>query len=103
MQFDFSLSATAEKEIRKSFDWYEEKSDGLGFRFVAAIDDAINSISKNPEAYHNRKGNSREFVVKTFRYVIVYRVLKKESLISILHIFHTSRNPKYKYKRKSGN
>ncbi|HVW15104.1 MAG TPA: type II toxin-antitoxin system RelE/ParE family toxin [Mucilaginibacter sp.] len=99
MQFNFSISATAEKEIRKSFDWYEEKSDGLGIRFVAAIDHAIDSISKNPEAYHNRKGNSREFVVKKFPYIIVYRILKKENLIYILHIFHTSRNPKYKYKR----
>lgn len=99
MQFDFALSATAEKEIRKSFDWYEERSDGLGLRFVAAIDDAVDSISRNPEAYHNRKGNSREFVVKKFRYVIVYRVSKKENLIYILHIFHTSRNPKGKYRR----
>jgi len=100
MQFDFSLSGTAEKEIRKSFDWYEEQSNGLGFRFVNAIDDAVNSILKNPEAYQHRKGNTREFVVDKFPYIIVYRFMKNDNTIYILHIFHTSRNPKSKYKRK---
>lgn len=100
MQFDFFVSAIAQKEIRKSFNWYEEQSDGLGLRFVNAIDHAVNSISKNPEVYQNRKGNTREFVVDQFPYIIVYRFVKKENRIYILHIFHTSRNPKLKYRRK---
>jgi len=99
MQFDFFVSAIAQKEIRKSFN-YEEQSDGLGLRFVNAIDHAVNSISKNPEAYQNRKGNTREFVVDQFPYIIVYRLVKKENMVYILHIFHTSRNPKLKYRRK---
>jgi len=100
MDINFIFSAEAEKEVRESFDWYEEKADGLGISFTETIDDAVNSISKNPEAYRNRKGNTREFVVDRFPFIIVYRYSKKESLIYILHIFHTSRNPKLKYKRK---
>ena|SRR5258708_6375023 len=100
MQSDFFFSAIAEKEVRKSFDWYEEQSVGLGLRFLDAIDNAVNSISKNPEAFQNRRGNSREFIVDKFPFIIVYRFSKKENLIYILHIFHTSRHPKLKYRRK---
>jgi len=32
--------------------------------------------------------------------IIVYEILKKENVINVLHIFHTSRNPKFKFKKK---
>ena len=94
------LSVLAQKELEDSSEWYEEQSSGLGVDFAEVIYRSLNSILKNPEAYHNRKGNSREFVVKKFPFIIVYRFLKKENAVYILHIFHTSRNPKLKYKRK---
>jgi plasmid stabilization system protein ParE len=99
MAIDFIFSAIAEKEVRDSFAWYEEQSDGLGIRFTDAIDDALSSVSKNPEAYQNRKGNTREFVVDKFPFIIVYRFAQKSNTIYILHIFHTSRHPKLKYRR----
>ncbi|SRR5258708_18952297 len=97
MNVDFIFSAIAEKEVRESFDWYEEQSVGLGICFTNTIDIALNSISKNPEAYQNRRGNIREFVVDKFPFIIVYRFLKKKNAIHVLHIFHTSRHPKLKY------
>jgi plasmid stabilization system protein ParE len=100
MQIDFFFSATAQKEVRKSFDWYEERSEEAADRFLEAIDEAVVAISINPEAYQNRKSNTREFVVDKFPFIIVYRFLKKANTVYILHIFHTSRNPKFKYKRK---
>jgi plasmid stabilization system protein ParE len=100
MNIDFTFSAAAEKEIRESFNWYEEQSVGLGVRFIETIDVALNSISKNPEAYHKKRANNREFVVDKFPYIIVYQFSQKENAIYIVHIFHTSRNPKLKYKEK---
>jgi plasmid stabilization system protein ParE len=102
MSIDFTFSDIAQKEVRESFDWYEEKLIGLGIDFLEAIDDALNSISKSPEAYQNRntKTNTKEFVVKRFPYIIVYRFSKKENTVYILHIFHTSRHPKFKYRKK---
>jgi plasmid stabilization system protein ParE len=94
------ISSIAQNELENSSEWYEEQSTGLGDYFADIIYNCFKSISNNPEAYHNRKGNTREFVVDKFPYVIVYRFVKKENLIYILHIFHTSRNPKLKYRRK---
>ena len=94
-----AISSIAQNELEDSSEWYEEQSPGLGDYFADVIYSSLNAISKNPEAYHNRKGNSREFVVKKFSFIIVYRFLKKENAIYILHIFHTSRNPKLKYRK----
>ena len=98
MQINFFFSATARKEIRKSFDWYEERSGEAADRFLESIDNAVIAISTNPEAYQNRNKNTREFVVDVFPFVIVYRFSKKENLIYILHVFHTSRHPRRKYR-----
>ncbi len=96
-----TISSIAQNEFEDSSEWYEGQSPGLGDYFADVIYRSLNAISKSPEAYHNRKGNSREFVVKKFPYIIVYRFLKKENAVYILHIFHTSRNPKFKYKKKA--
>lgn len=82
MQIDFLFLATARKEIRKSFDWYDERSEESGDRFLEAIDNAVIAISGNPEAYQNRKGNTREFVMDVFPFIIVYRFSKKRILFT---------------------
>jgi plasmid stabilization system protein ParE len=94
------VSPDAEKEIEDSFDWYEQNAEGLGIRFVLSIDNAIKHITERPDAHPKKKSNIREYVVDDFPFVIVYEHLQANSLINVLHVFHTSRNPKIKYKRK---
>jgi plasmid stabilization system protein ParE len=94
------ISSVAQNELEDSSEWYEEQSPGLGDYFADVIYRSLNSISKNPEAYHKKRANNREFVVDKFPYIIVYQFLKKENAIYIVHIFHTKRNPKLKYKRR---
>lgn len=55
--------------------------------------------SDHPEAFPKTKGHFREVVVDGFPFVIVHRYDKKEYIVNVLHVFHTSRNPKFKYKR----
>ncbi|MDB5003252.1 MAG: Plasmid stabilization system protein [Mucilaginibacter sp.] len=73
---------------------------GLGDRFVDVVDKAFAVLSKNPIAFPKKKHNYRDMVIDTFPYIIVYEYDHIESSIYILHVFHTSRNPKHKYKRK---
>ena len=99
MPDNIKLSELAQKELEDSSEWYEERSAGLWDYFADVIYSSLNSISRNPEAYHNRRSNTREFVVDKFPFIIAYRFLKKENAIYVLHIFHTSRNPKLKYRK----
>jgi len=58
----------------------------------------INIIAKDPFVYKIAKRNLREFVVDDFPYLIIYEY--DDGIVNIIRIFHTSRNPKLKYRQK---
>lgn len=93
------LSPAAFNELNESYKWYEEKSVGLGARFISYVDDRLNTIKEHPDRFPKRKGKYHEAVIHIFPYIIIYEVLKSERIILVLHIFHSSRNPRLKYKR----
>jgi plasmid stabilization system protein ParE len=97
------LSALAQKDLEKSAGWYEEQQPGLGEVFAEAIYKAAIAISKNLTAYPVKKANTREFALKKYPFIIVYQDNSEADFIKILRIFHTSRNPKFKYKGTSRN
>jgi plasmid stabilization system protein ParE len=79
-------------------EWYEEKQPGLGRKFENEIFELIDYISRFPEHYARKRGNYREAVLRLFPYLIIYRIIRKEKLIVISSIFHSSRNPRIKYR-----
>ncbi|MBC7874141.1 MAG: type II toxin-antitoxin system RelE/ParE family toxin [Ferruginibacter sp.] len=99
MRYSIVFHPEADKEYRESFLWYERKTKGLGYRFEAVIDKKIDLIIDKPERYPKRKGRYREALVENFPYVIVNRINKGLEKIIISSLFHTSRNPKKKYRR----
>ncbi len=68
-------------------------------RFRDLINKKIESIKEHPERYPKRKRNFREVVLRTFPFIIIYTFYKKEGIIIINSIFHTSRNPRKKYRK----
>ncbi len=91
------ISSRAQKEMIRSFDWYEEQQNGLGDRFIKGVLKRISAIEQNPELYSNTFRSYRETGVVTFPFVIVYRIFKKNKTIQIVSVFHTAQNPKKKY------
>lgn len=99
--YSLTLLPRAVKEFDESYLWYELQIDGLGEKFADSAKSKLNNISLYPELYGRKKGNFHEASVnKPFRYLIVYRIYKKKKEILVSSIFHTSRNPKMKYKTK---
>ena len=92
------ISSLAQKDLLESSEWYEEQTSGLGERFAEIIYGSINTIVKDPLIYKKVKSDIREFVVEQFPYLIVYEC--KNDVVNIIRIFHTSRNPKLKYRQK---
>ncbi len=90
----------ADKEFQDAAKWYEQQTEGLGLRFIEIIKRKLEIILEHPERNARKKGGFREAVVKTFPYIIVYTFYKKESVITISSIFHTSRNPRQKFKKR---
>ena len=98
MSFAVVLLPRARQDLLEAWDWYEDKQIGLGDRFKDELYDTLHHIESHPEHYPVRKRSYREALVNIFPYLIIYRILKKDKLVVVSSIFHTSRNPRKKYK-----
>ena len=78
-------------EFRKSVQWYESKTRGLGLRFTDEVDSTVERIRLNPDLYMNVAGNIRRIQVNRFPYSVFYTT-ENDTLV-ILRIFHNKRKP----------
>ncbi|CAN5626870.1 hypothetical protein BH10BAC3_BH10BAC3_28960 [soil metagenome] len=104
MTFVTITSGKAQKELALSWEWYEERQNGLGDQFAEAIFNRIREIELHPERYAVVYKSYRQTAVDTFPFLVIYRIAKKEKLVRIVSIFHMARSPKRKYRsaRKKG-
>jgi plasmid stabilization system protein ParE len=82
----------------EAYEWYNEQQIGLGDLFLNELESYYDKLEELPLAYSKIKKNFRQAVLHKFPYVIVFEVIKKE--VVIYSIFHTSRNPRKKFKRE---
>lgn len=99
MNARIELHPEAIEELEESYQWYENRLEGLGNRFIASINKRLNEIAEHPERYAKKKRNYREVMIEGFPYMVIYEVLQKEQIVFVSYIFHTKRNPALKYKR----
>jgi plasmid stabilization system protein ParE len=98
VRYHIEFLVKARLELLQAWNWYEDRQPGLGSRFKDAVYEGLYSISLNPEQYPEKIKHYRETVIDVFPYVIIYRVHKRKQIVAVLSIFHTSRNPKKKFK-----
>jgi plasmid stabilization system protein ParE len=97
MTYKIELLPRTRKELLEAWEWYDDRWNGLGDRFVREVEKRLEQIEKTPEGYAERKKGFRETNVKVFPCLIIYRIHKRKKIIAVSSIFHTSRNPKKKY------
>ncbi len=85
------LHPEAEGEFRDAVIWYEHQRVGLGAEFILCIDEAMERIRRNPEAYPKVYKSSRRIVVRRFPFALFYDVSGTE--LRVLAIFHSKRDP----------
>ena len=100
MSYQLRLSEEADYDFRQAAEWYEQQGEGLGIRFINVIKNKLDVIQNSPERYPVRKYNFREAPVKTFPYLIIYKLYKRKREVLVYSIFHSKRNPKKKYRKK---
>ena len=98
MTYKVIFSLRALHEIKDAWHWYENKVIGLGDKFKQAIFEKIHEIELDPTKELLRKPPFREAIINIFPYLIIFRIDEDEKLIFVHSIFHTSRNPRKKYK-----
>jgi hypothetical protein len=73
--------ATAEKQLAKAYDWYEERKKGLGVQFISSFERQVKRISINPEHYQIEKVNVRESNIEGFPYLIIFKFYPDEDKV----------------------
>ena len=97
------LHQLAQDEIREAAAWYEERSPGLGKRFVSAVRDVFESLESNPRQYASLETLSsdlpiRRALVGDFPYLIIFELFEAE--VFVYAVAHTARRPNYWRQRK---
>lgn len=95
MNYSVELFPKARLELFEARLWYEQQQQGLGKQFGEDIFRKIDLIQNNPLHYPLKNG-LREVRADVFPYLIVYKVVKREKLVLVVSVFHTSRHPKNK-------
>lgn len=90
------ISGKGKAELIDAWNWYENKQQGLGDRFILAFEKKLSVIIKNPTRNVCRVEGFRETLINKFPFLIIYFL--HENSIIVSSVFHTSRNPKKKLK-----
>jgi mRNA-degrading endonuclease RelE of RelBE toxin-antitoxin system len=100
MSYKFSLHPDTQKDFTEAYEWYQDKTEGLGERFLKAVRKKIEEIATNPEIYGSkgRKGY-REAKLNLFPYVIGFKIYEKKKSIFISSIHHLKKHPNKKYRK----
>lgn len=91
MNLPLFLSPTADREFEAAAVWYGNQQAGLGTRFVAHVQGALDLIYQRPELHAVVYKDLRRARVARFPYNIYYRVLVHR--IEVLAIIHSHRDP----------
>lgn len=87
------IRLAAENDLSAIFDWYESASSGLGTRFITSFEAGLSYIDRFPESSPLVYLEYRRLLIKRFPYGVLYIV--RPTFVSIVAIFHLSRDPSW--------
>ncbi len=93
MAFSIILMPEAQNDLMDIYDWYEDKSEGLGERFINSLDNRLTLLSKTPTIHPLRYESIRCSLIPDFPYLIHYESDLNMEKIVVYRVFHTSRRP----------
>ena len=99
MKYSLVFSSKAQQDVIESVRWYNNQKQNLGFQFYDRLNEKLSSIRKNPHGYSIRFKKLRASKVAKHPFLIYFKIDEKKSIIAILAVLHTSRNPKEITKR----
>jgi plasmid stabilization system protein ParE len=84
-----TIRPRARNDLDAISDWYEEKQEGLGRRFLAAVSDVLEFVSRFPRGRPQVRGEIRRANLTGFPYAIFY--LYRGNRIWVFTVQHQAR------------
>ena len=81
----------AEAQAFHARNWYESQLDGLGRRFVAELDQAIQNAHENPQHYQVVHREIRRVLLRRFPYAVFF--ISEPERVVVLAILHQYEDP----------
>ena len=75
------LSSLAALDLQQAREWFDQREDGLGDRFLASVEQTLERISQNADQYQVALLDLHRAPIRPFQYSIWYRVLPDESIV----------------------
>jgi toxin ParE1/3/4 len=90
----YGFHPAAESEHLEQVAYYELQRDGLGARYLAEVEGALQVICGAPHRYPlERAPNIRRFGLKEFPYTLIFR--ESSGVVQVLAVAHHRRRPGY--------
>ena len=90
---EIRLHPLARIEVKQVGAFYKNITESLGPEFHRRLALAFETISKNPDHWHERERGYRRYNLTRFPYYLPYVILKEE--IWIIAVAHNNRKPEY--------
>ena len=85
------LEPEAEQDLTDALVWYDEHAPGLGSAFLDEVGEVFEAVERAPQHFHFERGDVRKALVARFPYVVLF--VEEGDLVSVIAVFHTSRDP----------
>jgi toxin ParE1/3/4 len=95
--YQLIIKPRAIEMAKKAYQWYEKQQTGLGDLFLLELESGYDKIETGPTLYAKIQKNFRQIILRTFPYVIVFEIIEDD--VVVYAVFHTSRNPRKKFKK----
>lgn len=101
MPYKLIITEAAHQDTFDAYEYYEEKLQGLGEKFLAALLARYKDLSLHPTHYsfieEDNTNTFRDVLLHKFPFTVVFEIIKKEVIVYAIH--HTYKNPETKIRR----
>ncbi|HEX3243884.1 MAG TPA: type II toxin-antitoxin system RelE/ParE family toxin [Chloroflexota bacterium] len=90
---DVRFHSEAEQDLAESARYYEQRRYGLGTRFVASVEQAVEVLREHPNAGVQVDRIHLQISVPRFPFTVIYRIA--QDLVVVIAVAHRRRRPGY--------
>ena len=99
MKYTLVFHTATEGDISDAYNWYEDKQEGLGERFLTELSTCYYQLETHPEYYSSVVKKYRRITLRHFPYIIAFEIVN--DTVFVYADFHNRRHQREIVRRKN--